>query len=357
MFRLNDRQGELFFYMHQQMLARYEAELASNGLARVQPFSSSRWPRPISEGHDPAGLAGYGIRRQNRTLGADAVSLLRQLDREVRQALEANALRRADGGTVPIDRTTLGEAVESTIAQLRDLDPDRYGGVHNLGHGVIAALSDPSGVMRSTVTAIRDQIFWRWHKYVDDISAGWQVKQPSYDFADAPRVVMRNGLAAGSTEPWTSPDIILCRTADLPSGNRNALGARLFGGSHWSEDFTDGRVSAGRVSVPTVKELTTTMATATFSRNAVRYLTHEPFSYFLRIENASNAKREITVRIFLAPAASARNRRAWIEMDKFLLSIRSSDRSVGVAAGRMRTSTAIAGGRTRCCCPAAPPPV
>jgi hypothetical protein len=52
LFRLNDRQGELFFYMHNQMLARYDAERLSNGRSRPTAAASctvrtrnSRWSR------------------------------------------------------------------------------------------------------------------------------------------------------------------------------------------------------------------------------------------------------------------------------------------------------------------------
>lgn len=57
MFRMNDRQGELFFYMHQQMLARYDAELISHGLSRVGAFGPAQWATRIAEGYDPEGFA------------------------------------------------------------------------------------------------------------------------------------------------------------------------------------------------------------------------------------------------------------------------------------------------------------
>ncbi|HUS16699.1 MAG TPA: hypothetical protein VM536_17015, partial [Chloroflexia bacterium] len=37
--RLKDRQGELFVYMHQQMIARYDTERLAMGLPRVAPLS------------------------------------------------------------------------------------------------------------------------------------------------------------------------------------------------------------------------------------------------------------------------------------------------------------------------------
>ncbi len=266
----------------------------------------------------------------NAELGDDAVTLLTDLQAEIDTALRDTKLRGPQGAVQAIDRTNLGEAVESTVSQLRELDPDRYLGLHNTGHGVIAALTEPGGVMRSTVTAIRDQIFWRWHKHIDDVNAGWQDARPVHDLGGGPIVVLRNDLAGGAATPWASPDIVLCRTADLPAGTAPAtLGEQLFGGAGWGTDFTAGAVAGG---VTTVSELRTSMATATFGGRPVSYLTHEPFSYFLRLENPTAADVDVTVRIFLAPAVDAADRRAWIEMDKFPLSVPAATRLVAYRA-------------------------
>ncbi len=326
LFRLNDRQGELFFYMHEQMLARYDAELLSHRLARVAPYAPSQWPRPIPEGHDPLGLARFSRREQNQSLGSEPVEILRFLERQIQQALRDDTLRGGGDGAppVPIDRSNFGEAVESTVPQLRELDPDSYQGLHNFGHVGLAQLSTPPnpGVMISTVTAIRDQIFWRWHKHIDNLNAAWQEKQPANDFANAPDVLLRSALDGQTPKPWSSPDIILCRTGDLPAGAEPAtVGQSLFGGDNWDKDFGSTVASAGGVDLTTISELTTTMASVAFGGRTVSFLTHEPFSVFLRVENPTAAPSQVTVRLFLVPADLARDRRAWIEMDKFLLDV------------------------------------
>jgi hypothetical protein len=329
LFHLNDRQGELFFYMHEQMLARYDAELLSNDLARVAPYGPSAWTKPIAAGHDPIEVPGFGRREPGEKLTSGDAQGLRGMWNEIDDALSSKSLRGANGETVPIDRTNLGEAVEATVPQLRTLDPDAYGGLHGTGHVLIARLSAPPGVMRNPVTAIRDQIFWQWHKFIDDISATWQEELAPYEFADAPRVLLRDSLGPGAAEPWTSPDIILCRSVDLPEGvDPQSLGEQLFGGANWSTDFTAGTASAGGASLQTLDELTTTMATATFGGRQISYLGHEPFSYFLRIENTSSTSLDVTVRIFLAPADQASDRRAWMEMDKFLVQLPASAKFV-----------------------------
>ena len=46
-----DRRGELFYYMHQQIIARYDIERMVNGLARVIPLHN--WEEPITEAYFP----------------------------------------------------------------------------------------------------------------------------------------------------------------------------------------------------------------------------------------------------------------------------------------------------------------
>jgi Hemocyanin, ig-like domain/Hemocyanin, copper containing domain len=304
LFRLNDRQGELFFYMHQQMLARYDAELLSNGLARVEPFGEDDWDDPIEAGHDPVGLPPFGRREENRTLPSEARGELEAMLKEVRDALaHQDGLKRAGGGRVAIDRTNLGEAVEGTVAQLSGLDPEAYPGLHNIGHGLISGLSaPPPGVMASTVTAIRDQVFWQWHKFVDDQCFAWQEKLGHYEYDDAPEVAMG--------------DIVVMRASELPDGeDPEAAGERLFGGDSWDSE-------------PPEAELITAMDTASFGGGTIQFLTHEPFSYFFRIENLSSEPRAVTVRVFMAPAEHAADRRAWMEMDKFPVTLPASSKVV-----------------------------
>ncbi len=330
LFRLNDRQGEIFLYMHEQMLARYDAELLSVGLDRVEPFGPNEWKEAIEAGYDPEEEGEpepeFGPRPQNAKLPKAAVDWLVDAHRQIADAIVAGQLRGANGNGVPIDRTNLGEAVEATVRQLHQLDGNAYRGLHNQGHMFLANFSDPLGVMSNPVAAIRDQVFWQWHKCIDDLSAAWQETLDPFEFDDAPNVLVRNSTEAGSKAAWASPDIILCRTADLPAGrDPQEVGEELFGGDNWSRDFSGPGTGGG---LQPIGELVTTMASANYDGEAIQFLTHEPFSYFFRVENSSSKQLELTGRIFLAPAAHAEDRRAWIEMDKFLLTVGAQSKTV-----------------------------
>jgi Hemocyanin, ig-like domain len=92
--------------------------------------------------------------------------------------------------------------------------------------------------------------------------------------------------------------------------------------------------AAGRHDVPHTASLKTELKERDFvvepppgmsgppHQSRINYPTHEPFCWFLRLENVSDQDVDVTVRIFIAPedtpADPAHGRRAWIEMDKFI---------------------------------------
>ena len=333
LFRLNDRHGELFLYMHRQMLARYDAELLSHGKARVKAFTPNQWPNPIPEGYNPEGLRDqqgvlFTTRRQNRTLSTSWRNLLTSLANGVNTVLNTQTIPGPDASVpdIPIAISPLGEFIEM--------------GIHNNGHGALGSLSDPippgqlgenqpNGVMNNPLGAIRDQVFWRWHKLVDALAERWQSTLAPENFSDGPAVRIRDGAT-----PWTSPDIILVRTSDLPANQtaaqRQQLGERLFGGAKWDTDFTAAPAQSGNVSLTTTDELVTLISTANVAGrpNPVKFLNHEPFVYFIRVENTRNQPVAVTARIFLVPNDFDSDRTAWIEMDKFTATLAARQKAV-----------------------------
>ncbi|MFY0576172.1 hypothetical protein ACN28S_19020 [Cystobacter fuscus] len=57
-------------------------------------------------------------------------------------------------------------------------------------------------------------------------------------------------------------------------------------------------------------------------------LEHEPFSYFLRMENLLPREQRVTVRIHLVAEPFVDERRMWMEMDGFVHTLRPSERAV-----------------------------
>jgi hypothetical protein len=351
LFRLNDRQGELFFYMHQQMLARYDIERLALDLAPVAPLRELG--EPIAEGYDPGPALkefdGFRERLPGRALASQDAEQLEAWREAIHTAIRDRQFL-GPAGAVAITRTNIGENVEGTVARLRpQMDRERYRGLHNFGHNFISSRSEPNdqgqpvGVMASTRTAIRDPVFWRWHREIDDLNYRWQQTQDPYDLqADAPPVVVRH-ILDGAAVPWASPDLIFCRTAELPGNDApdfvatggQRLGEEAFGGDRWDLDFSDAQVVLpDGASFATTAELTTTVKQRELViespeghpgppwTGTIDYLTHEPFCWFLRVENPTRQGVDVTVRLFLAPETTpgeaADERRWWVELDKFI---------------------------------------
>lgn len=369
--RTRDRQGELFLYMHEQMLARYNAERLAVGLHSVIPLPSlddyseqvpdGYTPDPnLVEGHTPQGqLLPYSSRpkgTQFADLGQSGqpaftpVAELKRCGDNLRQAAQSGIFQ--DG--TPVTADLLGATIEASIDSVSAPGDGKvppltsfYGNHHNFGHVFLANANNPKhyptsvpGVMNTPVTAIRDPIFFRWHKHIDDLSFLWQQRQPPNVFSDAPPVLIRKGLGS-NTPQHRSPDIILCfKDVVLPlvpddsDASWQAFGETTFGGANWNTDFSSSKT--------TTAQLQTTMRKRLFvftednnRTETISYLYPREFFYFLRVENQLNEDKDVTVRIFLAPTGSysgiaevSEDRRMWIELDKFRHTLPTSARAV-----------------------------
>jgi len=329
---VQDRQGEIFLYMHQQMLARYDAERLAGGLAKVTPFSNYR--ATIAEGYEPD-LSGYISRPPNskmRDVHPDPVGHPDQLYTVTQHEGSRNAIGTAVSDKhftdqKPVEINSLGATVESTIASD---SRSRYGNLHNMGHVLLALINSPDdiehGVMWSTGTAIMDPVFWQWHRHVDDFAFGWQEAQPAADFGDSPAVQLR------STPAGASEDVAVCAAASVDGSGAAgfdwaAWGERTFGGDAWQKPAIG--------IAPATSELHTRMATRPTAVGGLPYLDHDDFVYVVRVENLHDTPTDVTVRIFLGPETSVEDRRTWIEMDKFHQQLRPRSRTVIVRPNRL----------------------
>ena len=332
-----DRQGELFWYMHQQMLARYDTERIAVGLDRVEPLEDYR--APIAEGYD-ANLPGFSNRRPDETLRDVALqpgldyTVDQHEDRRDRHLQAAqDGFYRIGGAEIPMTPDLVGSTLEANLSSAEGSafgNPfSFYGNQHNFGHVLLSELADPTGpnpnspgVMASTATAVRDPVFYRWHRHVDDLFFVWQDRLPENDFSTgAPPVLMRQEI-----------DLILCKTADVPGADQDdfdgdALGEATFGGAQWDEDPTTLAL--------TTSELVTTMKTELLPGGIQKpYLDHEDYLYFFRLKNRTDQEQKVTVRVFLAATDLADDRRSWIEMDKFAQRLEPNQRKVVYRSAR-----------------------
>ncbi|XP_068228541.1 phenoloxidase 3-like [Palaemon carinicauda] len=313
-----DRKGEIFFYMHQQMLARYDMERLSVGLNRVIPLNSLR--EPIPDGYfskmtiNNSGRA-WGtrqdntmlrdIRRDDFGLGFINLSEMEIYYSRILDAVHQGYMMDRQGNRVPLSDDPpnngkrgidlLGDAFEADV-QLSVNHPF-YGDFHNLGHVVLGFSHDPDGSHREEIgaigdpaTSMRDPVFYRFHKFVDDLFEKYKLLQRPY-----------------SNEELGVPGVRVTRVGVIQEGVPNNLK------TGWSQrDFEAGRGLDFGSTAPVLLRLT--------------HLDHKRFDYHLQIVNSLSAEKEVTVRIFLAPTLDERGNRMnfmdqrllWAEMDKFV---------------------------------------
>uniref|UniRef100_A0A240PK95 Tyrosinase copper-binding domain-containing protein n=1 Tax=Anopheles epiroticus TaxID=199890 RepID=A0A240PK95_9DIPT len=310
-----NRRGELFYYMHQQMIARYQIERYSQGLGRVTPMDNLRAPIPepyypkilrsANNRTYPARYANMTLEDVNRPgdqLRVAVADVERQLQRVI-AAIDDGAVVTPSGQRTPLDNfrgiDVLGDIIESSALSV---NRQLYGDTHNSGHILISFVHDPReeylesfGVMGDVTTAMRDPIFYRWHSYVDNIFLRHKLRFAPYGAAD-----LRN---AGVN--------LLSLETELD--RRDSVKNTLL--TFWQRSQVD--LGAGLDFGPEGNVFVT-----------FTHLQHAAFNYRLQVAYSGTAK-PATVRIFLAPKRNERGqplsfeeqRRLAIEMDTFRVNL------------------------------------
>ncbi|XP_053962369.1 phenoloxidase 2-like [Anastrepha ludens] len=316
-----DRRGELFYYMHEQVVARYNLERFSNNLARVVRFNNLR--EPIQEGYFPkmdslvASRAWpprsedtklSDLNRELDQINLDVSDMERWSDR-IFEAISQGFATDESGNQIPLDEVRgidiLGNMMESSI-----ISPNRslYGDFHNMGHVFISYSHDPDhrhlesfGVMGDSATAMRDPVFYRWHAYIDDIFQEHKTRLTPYTLPE----LSYQGVSVTGVQ--VAPE----------GGQPNVLQ------TFWQQSDVD--LSRGMDFVPRGN---------VFAR--FTHLQHTPFTYTININNDGGAQRFGTVRIFLGPKTDERGqgmlfkdqRLLMIELDKFIVSLNPGQNTI-----------------------------
>ncbi|KAG8238619.1 hypothetical protein J437_LFUL018537 [Ladona fulva] len=329
-----DRRGELFYYMHQQIIARYNFERLSNRLGRVKRLVNLR--ESITEGYFPkldslvasriwqprhSGSFLKDINREVDQIIFDLQDLERWRDRII-EAIQVGRVVNGKGENVDLTEMggidVLGNIMESAnISINRNL----YGDLHNLGHMAIAFIHDPDfrhletfGVMGDPATAMRDPVFYRWHAFVDEIFQMHKRTLPRY-----------------TTAQLDYPGVKITKVElDTPGRSMNEFE------TFWQQrdiDLSRGMDFAPRGGV--------------FAR--VTHLQHNAFNFRITVENNTNKQVQGTVRIFLAPKFDERGvgmlfkdqRLLFIELDKFTVTLKSNPKINLVERSSTLSSVAI----------------
>ncbi|XP_023168266.1 phenoloxidase 2 [Drosophila hydei] len=318
-----DRRGELFYYMHHQLLARYNVERFCNNLKRTIPLSNLRdeipegyFPKILSSINNrtyPARISNQLLRDVDRPDGNIEISELERWRDRVLAAIDQGFVENSQGTRIPLDEVKgidiLGNIIEAS--NTLSVNNQFYGNLHNQGHTIISFAHDPDarhledfGVMGDVTTAMRDPIFYRWHGFIDSVFNKHKALLPVYDNAQL-------GF-----------DGVSVTYVEARLGAANARPNTLL--TYWQKSSAN--LAAGLDFGPVEDE----NITATF-----RHLQNAPFTYTFNVTNAG-ARRTGTCRIFICPKVDERNqplrleeqRLMAIEMDKFTVELMPGENTI-----------------------------
>ncbi|KAE8748082.1 Prophenoloxidase, partial [Frankliniella occidentalis] len=310
-----DRRGELLYYMHAQLLARYNGERLSNSLPKVkhlnlrEPIKEAYYPKLdnlVSSRVWPSRPPNVRLQRIivcpqdiNRDGFKIDVEDLERWTARIYDAIAVGYVVNTTGGRLPLTEeggaNLLGNIIESSA-----VTPNRqlYGELMNQGHILISLAHDPEnrflesyGVMGDGAVALRDPVFYRWHAHVWDVMRAYKDTLPGYTAAQLSFPGVRVLGAEVRSEDHAKPNELL---------------------THWQA--SDLELSRGLDFSP---------RRPIFAR--LTHLQHRPFAYHIRVESAADVPRDAYVRIFMAPKLDERGRamhfrdqrHLMIEMDKF----------------------------------------
>nr|CCA94920.1 hemocyanin subunit f [Euphrynichus bacillifer] len=299
MHKVKDRKGELFYYMHQQMCARYDCERLSTELRRMIPFHDFHQKLEGYAPHLTSLISGLNYASRPTGLSMSDLTEVDVQDMErwrerILDAIHGGFVYDKEGNEVPLDAVhgldMLGDLLESSY---ESVNREYYGSLHNWGHVILAQVHDPDGrfkenpgVMSDTSTALRDPIFYRYHRFVDNIFQEYKISLPHYQKKDLdfPGVKVVNVTVNAKV-----PNVI----------NTFLKESQL--------ELSHGITLKGSVKV------------------SYHHLDHDPFTFSIGVENTSGEVKNATVRVFLGPKYDElgnrillnEQRRFFIELDKF----------------------------------------
>ena len=195
----NSIEGELFFYMHQQMLARYEAERYALGLPDVTPYGAdhSGFQESLKRFAPPQSVLSQGYAARVEGAASAALSPGKSYLGQMTKYASAINSGLSTGKYTTIN--DIGNEARPCTAWATVV-------CTNTGHVIVSAITASPGemnVMGDPAYSMMDPVFYRWHPRIDHIRSIYKQLQPAYDFSDAPPVKMRKGTDAHQAQIYS----------------------------------------------------------------------------------------------------------------------------------------------------------
>jgi len=319
------KRGESFYYMHNQMMARYNTEREALGLEPTFSFNSSMWRKPIALGYyskltdrvtnarqpgRPNGMVLQPTRRYGRDM---SVEIMEKSEKAILEAIDNGYLLRDDGEKVWLNYSNqqdfgineLANVVEISFEEI-SINRELYGSLHDDAHLMIGVIHDPDSdhlepptAMGYHSSALRDPLFYPLHHYLNvEIFQKYKASIPPYGHKE---------LGFGGVE-------ILDLATELErSGEMNVLNT--------FEDWTEINLDTGLVFGNDDGAPTNTNRSGPGVRFGYKQLNHQPFHYKISIRNTGKNMAEGWLRIFVAPETNQDQRMLMIELDRFPVTI------------------------------------
>jgi len=345
-----DRQGELFVWMHKQMLARYDAERVAVGLDPVVLLKD--YKNPIREGYLPNKfLLNYNEKSEIKDL-QDKYDY-----RLPNSSIDPGSTKMVDGWLSAINKSIDDGVFYNDPDKLgRTIDPDRmnpdlfedkewkdkYGIFHAMGHVFIAAIvgnqqvidalkknpdvgkAVPSGLIGNVSIAAKDPAFYRWHRLVDEtFNRAFESMNPRV-FSDAPNVEIK---PCDLRFVFKDELVKVC-----PSGEKD----------RWQDYAEKNYAQIKYTDVLQTKMVPRNLRTPDGSIQ-IEHLFPREFYYIFKVTNKTTrdgfnpstqklepiaTEKLVTLRVFIVPEVLAHDRKQWIEMDKFKVKLNKSGETI-----------------------------
>jgi len=262
-----NRYGEHFYYMHGQMLARYEGERLSLGLGLTVHMGPEQWNQWIGDRYDPRLGWGWTARQPGVMNAGPLYWLLDSIRSYAWQLVPSGYSRGVDWGI-----SRLGQRLEVEL--------------HNNGHDAIAGMSGGRGVMALPTGAMRDPIFYRWHGAMHDLVKEYKNRLAPYSEADLSFPGVTSVSASVRSEGGEENTFYTYR--EMASVNLDSLES-TFPGSRMSLQYSR--------------------------------MNHRPFTWDIVINTNLRARTPAIVRLFMMPTRGGGNNRVTIHMDHFYMDL------------------------------------
>ncbi|XP_049299039.1 hexamerin-1.1-like [Anopheles funestus] len=182
----NDRRGELYLFMHQQLLARYYLERSSNGLGPIQELT---WESPIATGYYSMLRYWNGVPFRSRESNFlwrpyDPIKLggLKAHEERVRQAIDLGYVVTRDGQQISLRQPEAIDIVGNLVSGTVDsVNVDYYKMIETTARMILAqgdyygsASEVWPGVLMHYETSMRDPVFYQFYQRL--LSFYWDFK-------------------------------------------------------------------------------------------------------------------------------------------------------------------------------------